>query len=92
MLFPSMFYFLVGILCVFATWCSPLRLRYKDWQDADKECPRLNQKNWKPKLIPFAKARNRIETLCSQLTEQFLVIRQLCENNKWSVCPNNREN
>ena len=42
----------------------------------DKECTyRLNQKNWKPKLIPFAKARKRIETLCSQLTEQFLVIR-----------------
>lgn len=40
------------------------------------ECPyRLNQKNWKPKLIPFAKARKRIETLFSQLTDQFLVIR-----------------
>ena len=36
---------------------------------------RLNQKNWKPKLIPFAKARKRIETLFSQLTDQFLVIR-----------------
>ena len=28
------------------------------------ECPyRLNQKNWKPTFIPFAKARKRIETL-----------------------------
>ena len=36
---------------------------------------RLNQKNWKPTFIPFAKARKRIETLFSQLTDQFLVIR-----------------
>lgn len=36
------------------------------------ECPyRVNQKNWKPTLIPFAKARKRIETLFSQLTGQF---------------------
>lgn len=40
------------------------------------ECPyRHNQKNWKPTFIPFAKARKRIETLFSQLTDQFLVIR-----------------
>lgn len=40
------------------------------------ECPyRLNQKNWKPTFVPFAKARKRIETLFSQLTDQFLVIR-----------------
>ena len=40
------------------------------------ECPyRLNQKNWKPTFIPLAKARKRIETLFSQLTDQFLVIR-----------------
>ena len=40
------------------------------------ECPyRLNQKDWKPTFIPFAKARKRIETLFSQLTDQFLVIR-----------------
>ena len=40
------------------------------------ECPyRLNQKNWKPTFAPFAKARKRVETLFSQLTEQFLVIR-----------------
>lgn len=36
---------------------------------------RLNQKNWKPTFIPFAKARKRVETLFSQLTDQFLVIR-----------------
>ena len=40
------------------------------------ECPyRLNQRDWKPIFIPLAKARKRIETLFSQLTEQFLVIR-----------------
>ena len=40
------------------------------------ECPyRLNQKNWKPTFVPFAKARKRVETLFSQLTDQFLVIR-----------------
>ena len=40
------------------------------------ECPyRLNQKDWKPIFIPLAKARKRIETLFSQLTEQFLIIR-----------------
>ena len=39
-------------------------------------CPyRLNQKDWKPTSIPFAKARKRIETIFSQLTDQFLVIR-----------------
>ena len=40
------------------------------------ECPyRLNQKNWKPIFIPYAQARKRIGTLFSQLTDQFLVIR-----------------
>ena len=40
------------------------------------ECPyRLNQKDWKPTFIPLAKARKRIETLFSQLSDQFMVIR-----------------
>lgn len=40
------------------------------------ECPyRLNQRDWKPTFIPFAKARKRIETLFAQLNDQFLVIR-----------------
>ena len=40
------------------------------------ECPyRINQKDWKPTFIPFAKSRKRIETLFSQLTDQFMVIR-----------------
>ena len=40
------------------------------------ECPyRINQKNWKPTFMPLAKARKRIETLFSQLAEQFMTIR-----------------
>ena len=40
------------------------------------ECPyRLNQKDWKPQFIPFAKARKRIETVFSQLSDQFMLIR-----------------
>lgn len=40
------------------------------------ECPyRLNQKDWKSTFTHFAKARKRIETLFSQLNDQFLVIR-----------------
>ena len=34
---------------------------------------RLNQKNWKPTFIPFAKARKRIETDFSQLCDQFMI-------------------
>lgn len=45
------------------------------------ECPyRLNQKDWKPTLIPFAKARKRIETVFSQLTGQFMTIRNYAKN------------
>lgn len=41
-----------------------------------RECPyRLNQKNWKPVFVPSTKARKRVETLFSQLTSQFMVIR-----------------
>ena len=39
------------------------------------ECSyRLNQKDWKPTFMLFTKARKRIETIFSQLTDQFLVI------------------
>src|SRR5574344_90504 len=38
------------------------------------ECPyRLNQKNWKPTFVPFAKSRKRIETDFSQLCDQFMI-------------------
>ena len=47
------------------------------------ECPyRLNQKNWKPTFIPFAKARKRIETLFSQLNDQFMVIRNYAKDTR----------
>ena len=40
------------------------------------ECPyRINQKDWKPTFIPLSKARKRIETRFSQLTEPFRTIR-----------------
>ena len=41
---------------------------------------RLNQKDWKPTFAPFAKARKRVETLFSQLNDQFLVIRNYAKN------------
>lgn len=45
------------------------------------ECPyRLNQKDWKPTFTHSAKARKRIETLFSQLNDQFLVIRNYAKN------------
>jgi len=33
-LFPNILYFFVGVLFVFATWHSPLRLHYKDSHSA----------------------------------------------------------
>lgn len=40
------------------------------------DCPyRLNQKDWRPPFIPFAKVRKRIETIFSQLNDQFMLIR-----------------
>ena len=41
---------------------------------------RLNQKNWKPTFIPFAKARKRIETLFSQMCDQFMMIRNYAKD------------
>lgn len=47
------------------------------------ECPyRLNQKEWKPLFIPFAKARKRIETVFSQLSDQFMLIRNYAKETK----------
>jgi hypothetical protein len=40
------------------------------------ECPyRKNQKDRKSIFVPFAKARKRIETAFSQLTDQFIIMR-----------------
>ena len=43
---------------------------------------RTNQKEWKPTFAPFAKARKRIETLFSQLCEQFMIIRNYAKDTK----------
>ena len=36
---------------------------------------RLNQKDWKPTFAPFAKAGKRVETLFSQMVDQFMICR-----------------
>ena len=41
---------------------------------------RTNQKAWKPTFPPFAKARKRIETLFSQLRDQFMTIRNYAKD------------
>ena len=41
---------------------------------------RTNQKKWKPTFPAFAKARKRIETLFSQLCDQFMIIRNYAKN------------
>lgn len=41
---------------------------------------RINQKEWKPTFAPFAKARKRIETLFSQLCDQFMIIRNYAKD------------
>ena len=47
------------------------------------ECPfRLNQKDWKPQFIPFAKARKRVETVFSQLCDQFMLIRNYAKETR----------
>ena len=41
---------------------------------------RINQKEWKPTFSPFAKARKRIETLFSQLCDQFMILRDYAKD------------
>ena len=41
---------------------------------------RANQKDWKPVFPGFAKARKRIETLFSQLCDQFMIIRNYAKD------------
>ena len=41
---------------------------------------RRNQRDWKPVFHPFAKARKRIETLFSQLCDQFMLIRNYAKD------------
>lgn len=41
---------------------------------------RRNQKDFKPVFAPYAKARKRIETLFSQLCDQFMITRNYAKN------------
>ena len=41
---------------------------------------RRNQRDWKPVFHSFAKARKRIETLFSQLCDQFMLIRNYAKD------------
>lgn len=41
---------------------------------------RLNQKDWEPAYPAFAKARKRIETLFSQLCDQFIITRNYAKD------------
>ena len=43
---------------------------------------RINQKNWRPIFVPFAKARKRIETVFSQLCDQFMIVRNYAKQTK----------
>lgn len=42
----------------------------------------LNQKNWKPIFIPFSKARKRIETVFSEMSDQFMIERNYAKETK----------
>ena len=41
---------------------------------------RFNQENWKPTFPAFAKARKRIETIFSQLCDQFMIMRNYAKD------------
>lgn len=41
---------------------------------------RRNQHRYKPQAYIFRKSRKRIETLFSQLCDQFMIRRKLCQN------------
>ena len=46
---------------------------------------RKNQKEYKPVFAPFAKARKRIETLFSQLCDQFMIVRNYAKDTEGLV-------
>lgn len=55
---------------------AEIQLDLFETANVKQECPyRLNQKYWKPTFAPFTKASKRVETLFSQLNDQFLAIR-----------------
>lgn len=47
---------------------------------ASEAAPYCNQKEWKPTFPAFAKARKRIETIFSQLCDQFMIIRNYAKD------------
>ena len=53
---------------------------------------RLNQKDWKPTFVPFAKARKRVETLFSQMVDQIYALSQLCETTSRIICSYYQQN
>lgn len=56
--------------------CASVQLDLFETANIRLEVPyRLNQKNWKPNFAPFAKARKRVETLFSQMVDQFMLCR-----------------
>ena len=56
--------------------CASVQLDLFETANIRLEVPyRLNQKNWKPTFAPFAKARKRVETLFSQMVDQFMLCR-----------------
>lgn len=42
----------------------------------------MNQEDYKPTFKPFAKARKRIETMFSQLDDQFMMIRNYAKQQR----------
>ncbi|NDV58721.1 hypothetical protein D0T85_11480 [Bacteroides sp. 519] len=52
----------------------------------------LNQKTWKPTFKPFVKARKRIETLFSQMCDQFMMIRNYAKDVNGYIHKNNQQN
>ena len=42
----------------------------------------LNQNNWKPIFIPFAKAKKTIETVFPQMCDQFMIERNYAKETK----------
>ena len=56
---------------------QPINVYESDYKNQrPPACPRRhNAKGWKPKFIPLDKARKRVETVFSQLCDQYMVIR-----------------
>ena len=59
------------------------KLTYCLGEEIRKKVPyRLNQKNWRPPIWAYKRFRKRIETLFSQLNDQFMMIRNYAKQPK----------